>query len=198
MLLNNSCRSVLTSLFIAMSAAACAVLPYEDDFACKNEDFGQCIHPENAYRDAVGATVGSDASRGNVSANPKRREARKYQANHGYDGYQDAVYRQLASIVDAPVTPMIAPAKTVRTLILPYADKDGAGRLYMPRFVYSVLEQPRFVLGDYLSRPENDFAGAIARGIMIPPPRRSGSPPDLPPEITGDENISLTSGPGGE
>ncbi len=87
----------------------------------------------------------------------------------GYPGYQDAVYDQLAAIIEEPVTPMVAPAKTVRTLILPYADPKGEGRLYMPRFIYSLLEQPRFVLGDYLSGPANDFAGALANGLMVPP-----------------------------
>ncbi|MEO0880933.1 MAG: TraV family lipoprotein, partial [Pseudomonadota bacterium] len=85
----------------------------------------------------------------------------------GYEGYQQAQYDQLAALIEAPVTPMVAPAKTIRTLILPYADKASGARLYMPRFVYSVLEQPRFVLGDYLYGKRDDFAGAIARGLMV-------------------------------
>src|SRR3546814_19894409 len=38
----------------------------------------------------------------------------------------------------------------VRTLILPYADRNRPARLYMSRFVYSVLETPSWVVGGYL------------------------------------------------
>jgi conjugal transfer pilus assembly protein TraV len=27
--------------------------PYSEKFSCKNDDHGQCIHPEKAYADAV-------------------------------------------------------------------------------------------------------------------------------------------------
>ena len=37
---------------------ACATIgsmmsPYSEKFSCKNDDHGQCIHPEQAYEDAV-------------------------------------------------------------------------------------------------------------------------------------------------
>jgi conjugal transfer pilus assembly protein TraV len=41
----------------------------------------------------------------------------------------------------------------VRTLILPYADRKRPDRLYMPRYVYSILERPQWVVGDYLVNP---------------------------------------------
>jgi conjugal transfer pilus assembly protein TraV len=45
---------------------------------------------------------------------------------------------------------MLRAGKTVRTLILPYADRERPDRLYMPRYVYSILERPQWVVGDYL------------------------------------------------
>src|SRR3546814_14669808 len=45
---------------------------------------------------------------------------------------------------------MLRPAQAVRTLILPYADRNRPDRLYMSRFVYSVLETPSWVVGGYL------------------------------------------------
>ena len=58
-------RSGITvSLLIPL--AGCAVLgsamsPYSETFSCKNDDHGQCIHPERAYEDAAaGRTSRSD------------------------------------------------------------------------------------------------------------------------------------------
>jgi conjugal transfer pilus assembly protein TraV len=48
---------------------------------------------------------------------------------------------------------MLRQGRTVRTLILPYADRARPDRLYMPRFVYSILGSPQWVVGDYLVNP---------------------------------------------
>lgn len=169
MLFNNQ-NSVCSLLFalIALGATACStVLPYESEFACKNDDYGQCIHPQEAYAQAVGARPKTSDD-----AKAHKRDERNIDDGHilaaqgGYDGYSQAQYDELASLIEAPMTPMVAPAKTIRTLILPYADDRSETRLYMPRFVYSVLEQPKFVLGDYLQSSRPDFAGALARGMM--------------------------------
>jgi conjugal transfer pilus assembly protein TraV len=71
------------------------------------------------------------------------------------EGYRDSVYRELKALIDAPVTPMLKPARTVRTLILPYADRQRPDRLYMPRYVYSVLDKPVWVVaGGLVSAPD--------------------------------------------
>ncbi len=160
-------------------------LPYEDDFACKNEDHGQCIHPEAAYREAVNQTA-PDAGFREVNHAPRKksRDPKQEQGELvavGYDGYQEAVYSQLQTMIERPVTPMVAPAKTVRTLILPYTDDQSAGRLYMPRYVFSVLQGPKFVLGDYLMSGERDLAGTLASGLFTSPANTLGSPSDLTP-----------------
>ncbi|MEM6415481.1 MAG: TraV family lipoprotein [Pseudomonadota bacterium] len=99
----------------------------------------------------------------------------------GYDGYQEAVYSQLKTMIERPVTPMVAPAKTIRTLILPYTDNQSEGRLYMPRYVFSVLQGPKFVLGDYLTSGERDLAGTLANGLFTSPASTAGSPKRLTP-----------------
>lgn len=48
---------------------------------------------------------------------------------------------------------MLKPSQAVRTLILPYADRQRPDRLYMPRYVYSILERPSWVVGGYLVEP---------------------------------------------
>jgi len=70
-----------------------------------------------------------------------------------YRGDRDSVYRELQGLLDAPVTPMLREGRSVRTLILPYADRERPDRLYMPRYIYSMVETPRWVLADYLVNP---------------------------------------------
>jgi conjugal transfer pilus assembly protein TraV len=84
-----------------------------------------------------------------------------------YEGYQQALYRELTGLIDQPETPMLTPPKTVRTLILPYSDGQATGTLYMPRFVYSIVEAPQFIMGNYLARQrQNDLASFLAAGRL--------------------------------
>jgi hypothetical protein len=48
---------------------------------------------------------------------------------------------------------MLKPSRTLRTLILPYADRQRPDRLYMARYVYSIIDRPAWVVGDYLVEP---------------------------------------------
>lgn len=147
--------------------------PYSEKFSCKNSDHGQCIHPEKAYADAVaGVPSHSDPAlthdkamlKGTAPAN----NAMATRARHGdkpgkqpatpYIAYRQSVYRELQGLIDAATTPMLRAGRTVRTLILPYADRERPDRLYMPRYVYSILERPQWVVGDYLVNPAEPAA----------------------------------------
>lgn len=174
-------RSILTAASFLAIAGCSTFMPYESDFACKSTDYGKCIHPEEAYREAT-ADSGETSGVRQTSASKR---ADKHgpviePSATGYEGYRQAVYSELATLIEAPTTPMLAPAKTIRTLILPYADEKREQWLYMPRYVYSVLEAPRFVLGDYLAAPSNDFAGALAEGLLISPESPAAPPQELP------------------
>ena len=153
----------LLSLALLASLGGCATVgsmmsPYSERFDCKNSDHGQCIHPDRAYADAVAGIAsksdpkvtndramlrGQDAPRGNSR---RRSEA----TGNAYGSYRDSVYRELKGLIEAPVTPMLKPARTVRTLILPYADRQRPDRLYMPRYVYSVIDKPVWGVGGAL------------------------------------------------
>jgi conjugal transfer pilus assembly protein TraV len=142
-----------------------AMSPYSEKFSCKNSDHGQCIHPEQAYADAVvGRTSRSDPRVTNggkameAGARVGAPRAGRNAPADGYLGYRSSVYRELQGLVEAPVTPMLRPGRTVRTLILPYADRDRPDRLYMPRYVYSILDKPQWVVGDYLVNPTEQAA----------------------------------------
>ncbi|PZU12129.1 MAG: conjugal transfer protein TraV [Sphingobium sp.] len=142
-----------------------AMSPYSEKFSCKNSDHGQCIHPDKAYADAVAARASrSDPKVTNVGKGVEAagrtgmRRSGPNTAPDSYLGYRSSVYRELQGLVEAPVTPMLRPGRTVRTLILPYADRDRPDRLYMPRYIYSILDKPQWVVGDYLVNPTEQAA----------------------------------------
>lgn len=196
---------LLGSAALTTVVSACAsVTPYDSDFSCKSTDYGQCIHPDGAYALAV-ANTGADVETSGAEGEPVNRRQRRTRnreerrddvgtqqqpalipistVNTPYEGYQQAVYREMSGMIDQPVTPMLTQPKVVRTLIMPYSDESTTGALYMPRFVYSILEGPQFVIGDYLSEQKQDNASRIARGQFALPraeaPEASGTPEDL-------------------
>lgn len=215
-----SCASV------ALSGCS-TVLPYSSDFSCKNDDHGRCIEPLNAYALAVSETedtVQGTMDTGVPVAGSSSQRTRSWRKESGstdpsgsrdprarpgdlqlvtgprvapYEGYQQALYRELTGLIDQPETPMLTPPKTVRTLILPYSDGAATGTLYMPRYVYSIVEAPKFVMGNYLTtRDESDLASFLSAGRLGPSETSvfegrtgpSGGPVDLRlPEPSGPE-----------
>ncbi|PJG49630.1 conjugal transfer protein TraV [Sphingobium sp. LB126] len=158
-----SCLSLL--LLSGCATLGSALSPYSEKFSCKNSDHGQCIHPEQAYADAVAGRVSkSDPAVTNdkkllaaqdKAARKDKREKAKLAGAKGQPApapVPNAYAGVAASVADAG-TPMLRPSRTVRTLILPYADRQRPDRLYMSRFVYSMLGQPAWVVGSYLVEP---------------------------------------------
>lgn len=138
-----------------------AMSPYSETYSCKNDDHGQCIHPEKALDDALaGRTSRSDPAVTNdrrllqgAGRDRARGMGRARSEPRTFEGYRDSVYRELADLIAAPVTPMLRPARTLRTLVLPYTDRNRPDRLYMPRYVYWIPDRPEWVVGDYLVAP---------------------------------------------
>lgn len=197
MLKSPSCKPSIRNrrlLLLPMLAAlgGCATLgsvmsPYSEKYSCKNSDHGQCVHPEKAYEDAVaGRPSRSDPAvtndkkmlRGQAAASAMPGMTAKGAAAPAgaYLGYKDSVYRELQGLIDQPVAPMLKPPRTVRTLILPYADRQRPDRLYMPRYVYSILEAPSWVVGDYLVNPVSPAAQAPVLGQVHDKPSDDGAP----------------------
>ena len=180
----------------ALLLSGCATMgslmsPYSEKFSCKNDDHGQCIHPERAYEDAVaGVPSKSDPK---VTNDPKMlRDQPSARAQRGgrvglpiaYGSYRDSVYQELKGLIEAPVTPMLKPARTVRTLILPYADRQRPDRLYMPRYVYSIVDKPVWVVGGTLVAPPSQAAKAPILGQVQEPHGAPGNAPDAPADTT--------------
>ena len=145
-------KFVVVGSVFSLSACASLFSAYDSDFSCKNSDHGGCEHPLKAYENARAAEVVDHSKNSDVPETTTHEEGIHTPHVSNYESYQDAVYGELQGLVSEPDTPIIAPAKIVRTLILPYTDPKQSSRLYMPRYVYSVLESSKFVLGDYLIR----------------------------------------------
>jgi len=169
---DHAARGLLAAAVLSL-LAGCTTLgsmmsPYPEKFGCKNSDHGVCIHPEKAYEDAVaGRPSRSDPA---VTNDKKLLKAHvgsaaidaRAAATHGkaapaqltsFAGYRASVYAKLQGLIEQPVTPMLRQPRTVRTLILPYADRERPDRLYMPRYVFSILDRPEWTVGDYLVEP---------------------------------------------
>lgn len=187
-------RSFL-SLALLAALGGCATVgsmmsPYSEKFDCKNSDHGQCIHPDRAYEDAVaGAASKSDPKVTNDRAMLRGQDKAKSRAggdasSTAYGSYRDSVYQELKGLIDAPVTPMLKPARTVRTLILPYADRQRPDRLYMPRYVYSVIDKPVWVVGGAFVAAPDRASQAPILGQVRDPVTSDGEPASTPESAT--------------
>ncbi|SER14147.1 conjugal transfer pilus assembly protein TraV [Sphingobium sp. YR768] len=166
-----ACRAALRALPLfalpLFGLSGCATVgsvmsPYSEKFSCKNSDHGQCIHPDQAYADAVaGRASKSDPTVTNdrkLLASDQKERGRGMNKGSGKPAASSAVpppagQRNVGTLIEDPGSPMLRPSRTIRTLILPYADKQRPDRLYMARYVYSIIDRPAWVVGDYLVEP---------------------------------------------
>lgn len=174
------------------AAVGSVMSPYPEKFGCKNSDHGVCISPDKAYQDAVaGRASKSDPAVTNdkklLHTHGPDQAAASVKPQHGrnapapaFAGYRDSVYAELRGLLDQPATPMLKAPRTVRTLILPYADRQRPDRLYMPRYVWSILERPEWVVGDYLVDPASQAAQAPVLGQVHVKPGDEDLPATLP------------------
>lgn len=136
--------SVLVSLLLS---GCSALMPYDDEFGCRPKDgTGKCADMNKAYQQAV-----AGVSHAQMQLEPNKPAPAPTQ--NAYGQYVDSYYAEISSMVDKPITPMVKQAKTIRTLILPYPSKEGEIKtLWMERYAYTIVQEPDFVLGQYLTR----------------------------------------------
>ena len=69
------------------------------------------------------------------------------------DMYRASLQKELTELIQMPVTPVVIPPRVMRILVLPYPEGD---RLYMPRYIYLMVDDPEWVLGNYLMGGEEE------------------------------------------
>ncbi len=153
--------------------SGCSILPYENQYSCRLKDnYGKCISSSKAYEESVTGVSQGPAMKPHSEQKKSKKDKAKGEeessakpeaqtAENAYDEYKERTYRELSGLVDQGHTPMLKPATTIRTLILPYSPGNQGESIFMPRYVYSVYDEPKWVLGEYLYRDPSIFKGLV-------------------------------------
>jgi conjugal transfer pilus assembly protein TraV len=158
--------------------------PYKSEFACSKEyDNGKCMSIEEAYKESVQkkkVKLSKTNEKENKEACKKCQDNAKlgnlpvdtycsaclntegddnsasrksiYSIKSTETLYQREVNKKLIEILKAPNTPLISPPRLMRVLIFPY--KGDQNELYMMRYVYFIVDDARWVVGNYLIETE--------------------------------------------
>lgn len=138
---------------VCLMTGCSALNPYNETSMCPAlNDYGECVSMKQAYdhsikdEDAKTEPVAYDANAGieKEKAEGKTVTAPKPATKSPQSDYRTQLYREMASILKDPHTPMVKPPKVRRALILTYED----GALYMPRYAYLMLEKPQWMLDE--------------------------------------------------
>ena len=89
---------------------------------------------------AVNASISTSAA-----GNPEERN---------YNQYRSALYDKFSGLLKEPQTPVVAPPKVMRVLLLPYTGQEN--EFYMLRYVYFFVDKPRWILGDTVTADGED------------------------------------------
>ncbi|MBI1919716.1 MAG: type IV conjugative transfer system lipoprotein TraV [Geobacter sp.] len=71
-----------------------------------------------------------------------------------YNRYRSALYDKFNGLLKEPQTPIVAPPKVMRVLLLPYTGQEN--EFYMLRYVYFFVDKPRWILGDSVTANGED------------------------------------------
>jgi len=147
------------ALLIAASllSSGCAIInPYESDFSCPDTFHGKCISVQGAYDEAlsgkddnyakpVNNCIGGDCP--DMGENGRLPVVEAGAAgtieSRNYNAYRSALYNRYDKLLREPQTPVVAPPKVMRILLLPYKGQDG--EFYMYRYAYFFTD---WILGD--------------------------------------------------
>ena len=133
---------VTMAILSACSTVGDAVNPYKSNFNCPYYESGRCVSMTGAYNESRQAPP-MDNSKTVAACPPGGPCPFVAVPSANETAYQESVYKKLTGLLEEPATPLIAPPKVMRVLLLPY--KNGKD-LYMYRFAYFVVDDFRWVL----------------------------------------------------
>lgn len=155
----------------AVALSGCkALVPYHSTFMCeKTNDYGKCQDVQHAYQEAIAGapqaaepgkkkdertwryrTTTPKSSDGKLrrletKARPGVIPASLNSEIPGEELYRDRKYRELAALIEQPVTPIVRPPQVIRTLIVGYRANNA---LYEGRRIYYFARDAEFVLAE--------------------------------------------------
>lgn len=164
-------RNLIIIGVIFLLSACKHLTPYEAEFSCPQTFGGKCISTTAAYEESIEG--GEDISP-KAPINPSDESGEGEQdVSELLDipdepeapevTYFNALVEIMTGILKEPKPPMIKPPQVIRVLILPYEGKSTT--LYMPRYVYLIVDQAKWILNNQLtgqssgSRSQEVFPG---------------------------------------
>jgi len=159
-------NKILSAIGVLLLSGCALLNPYESSFSCPETATGKCVSVQTAYKESTATVAGKPAE-----AAPERKdeeckgenadsaclERRKDFARSTpspENRYRAALFDKYSGLLKEPVTPVVAPPKTMRVLILPYTGQDN--ELNMLRYVYFFVDEPRWLLGDAVMSDEEE------------------------------------------
>ena len=151
-----------------MIMSGCALLnPYESSFSCPETANGTCVSVQTAYRESKLPAVSNTAEpvserkeeacsgeNSSDSACSDRKSGLALNSSSPESRYRSALFDTFSGLLKEPVTPIVAPPRTMRVLLLPYTGQEN--EFYMLRYVYFFVDEPRWLLGDTVSSGEEE------------------------------------------
>lgn len=141
---------------VALLMSGCAVFnPYSSEFSCPEGYKGKCISVSGAYEESKtgveyeATTIGGERSGKKDCGSSKCEDAEgntETVETRNYSAYKASLYQRFDDLLREPRTPVVAPPKVMRVLLLPYRGQDN--EFYAMRHVYFFVDEPRWILGD--------------------------------------------------
>jgi len=129
-----------------------SLTPYKSDFQCPDTYKGKCVSLKEAYEQSLKGVNPEDEADLKVKKKGKSKvEGEGTGKELPENIYRESLFDELAGLIKDPVTPMVRPPKIMRALVLPYPDRE---RLYMPRYVFIMMDEPKWVIDSSLSGME--------------------------------------------
>jgi len=140
-------------LFTMTVLCGCSAVlnPYQSSFNCPETDKGKCVSVQKAYDESLNPLVKPEKSepQGECKNCGKENTAMDKEKGTGEESeYRGALFKRLTGLLKEPETPIVAPPQVMRVLLLPY--KGDSGELFMPRYAYFFLDNPKWILDGYL------------------------------------------------
>ncbi len=133
-------RKLIALLFILfLSGCAGVVNPYKGSFTCPEASDGKCVGIPEAYQESIASTSVKAWLQAEAGPNPIEQE------------YASSLFLKLQKMLKEPKTPMLYPPTVIRVLILPY-EEEGKN-FYNARFVYSIVDDPKWILQNIINMP---------------------------------------------
>jgi conjugal transfer pilus assembly protein TraV len=145
-------QRLIPAFILAMVITGCAgtMNPYSSSFQCPEMDRGKCVSVRTAYKESMEKNT---EKIGPPQRKTDQKQIRNEQKEKSSDAlYQSALYDRLNRLLTRPESPLVVPPQVMRVLILPYTGDER--ELYMYRYVYIFVDEPRWLLKNLLSEPE--------------------------------------------